>query len=76
MKRILPGLTGSEHGIEDRQKLAHAGDDGKLFRFAGGDEAVVELLDSNRSHPPALLPPAPWQGVDSSSTTVLVARGT
>ncbi len=41
MKRILPGLTGSEHGIEDRQKLAHAGDDGKLFRFAGGDEAVV-----------------------------------
>jgi len=34
------------------------------------------LLPRNRSHPPGSLPPAPWQGVDSSSTTVLVARGT
>jgi len=45
MKGIVPGFTGSDHGVEDGQELAHAGDDGDLFGFAGGDEAVVELLD-------------------------------
>ena len=45
MKRIVPGFGGSDHGIEDGQEFAHAGDDGNLFGFACGDEAVVELLD-------------------------------
>ncbi len=49
MKRIVPRLTGSDHGVEDRQELTHAGDDGKLFRFAGSDQAVVELLDDGIS---------------------------
>jgi len=66
MKRIVPGFTGSDHGVEDSQELAHAGDDGDLLGFAGGDEAVVELLDDgiesdgrerchveSASHPPA-----------------------
>jgi len=45
MKRIVPGFTGSNHGVEDSQELAHAGDDGNLLGFACSDEAVVELLD-------------------------------
>jgi len=47
MKRIVPGFTGSDHGVEDGQELAHASDDGDFFGFAGGDEAIVELLDDD-----------------------------
>ena len=27
MKRIVPGFAGSDHGIEDGQEFAHAGDE-------------------------------------------------
>ena len=32
----------ASHGVEDAQQLAHAGDEGNLRAFAGGDEALVE----------------------------------
>lgn len=32
----------SEHGIEDGEELAHAGDQGDLFEFTRRDEARVE----------------------------------
>ena len=47
MKRIVPGFTCSEHGVEDGQEFAHASDDGDLFGLAGGNEAIVELLDDD-----------------------------
>ncbi len=39
-QRLIP-----EHGVEDRQQLAHAGDDGHLLGLARGDQTVVESLD-------------------------------
>ena len=65
-----------EKGI-DSSALAMLTSDGMEFPEFDRDrlEQDKAQFTSNRSHPPALLPPAPWQGVDSSSTTVLVARG-
>ena len=45
MNRIVPIFTGSDHGVEDGQKLAHASDDSDLFGFSDADEAIVEVLD-------------------------------
>ena len=45
MKRIVPGFSSSDHGIEDGEELAHASDDGDLSGLSRGDEALVELLD-------------------------------
>ena len=63
----------------DVQKRALISGGIKIIDLPPGDSvlrAQQAVREGNRSHPPALLPPAPWQGVDSSSTTVLVARGT
>jgi hypothetical protein len=32
----------AEHGVEDADHLAHDGDDGELWLFAGGDETAVK----------------------------------
>ena len=37
----VPGLIARQHGVEDDDQLAHAGDDGDLGFFAPGDEALV-----------------------------------
>ncbi|HNM20268.1 MAG TPA: hypothetical protein PKI24_20465 [Nitrospira sp.] len=62
----------------DVQKRALISGGIKIIDLPPGDSvlrAQQAVREGNRSHPPALLPPAPWQGVDSSSTTVLVASG-
>src|SRR5512144_964089 len=45
MKGIVPGFSGSDHGVEDGQELAHASDDGDLLGFAGENQAIVESAD-------------------------------
>ncbi len=39
----VPGSPMFEHRIHDRQQLPHAGDQGHLFGFAGGTQALIEL---------------------------------
>lgn len=34
MKGIVPRFSGSDHGIEDGQELAHASDDGDFLGFS------------------------------------------
>ena len=46
MIRAIPRFTGSDHGVEDGQKFAHASDDRDLLRFADSNETVVETLDN------------------------------
>lgn len=45
MKRDVPGLSGSDHGVEGGQQLAHAGDQGDLGQLAGVDQPRVEGSD-------------------------------
>ncbi len=42
MSQGAPVGLGAKHGIEDREELAHAGDQGDLLRFALGQKPVVE----------------------------------
>src|SRR5271166_988912 len=41
----VPCLIAREHGVEDDDQLAHAGDDGDLRLFGFGDEALVVGLE-------------------------------
>src|SRR6187397_109862 len=45
MKGFVPLFSGSDHGIQDRQEFAHAGDDRDLLRLVGSDQSLVETLD-------------------------------
>ncbi len=41
---VPPGL-GADHGVQDREPLAHAGGEGDLLRFAGGEKLDGEGAD-------------------------------
>src|SRR6478609_3975135 len=41
----VPFLTARDHGVEDNDELAHAGDQGNLLLFAFGDEAAIEGVE-------------------------------
>src|SRR6185436_9660604 len=45
MKGFVPLFSGSDHGIQDRQEFAHAGDDRDFLRLAGSEQSLVETLD-------------------------------
>jgi len=34
-----------QHGVEDREQLAHTGDEGDLLGFADSEEAMIEDLE-------------------------------
>src|SRR6266436_3440071 len=43
--RMAPGGVGAEHGVENREELAHTGRESHLLRLAGSEEALVKLAN-------------------------------
>src|SRR6202040_4484847 len=41
----IPFLAAGEHGVENDDQLAHAGDQGNLCLFALGDQATIEGVE-------------------------------
>lgn len=39
---MLPRCVGPYHGVQDREELAHTGDERDFLRFAGRDESTIE----------------------------------
>ena len=55
---LLPGLLVSNHGVEDGEQFSHTSHEGKFFRFAVCEEALIERSDDRvatagrEGHPP------------------------